>query len=357
MAKKFKIAVLPGDGIGMEIMPPAVAVLKKVAEKAGVEFEFTEAKVGWEAYKGFKHCLPEQTLKVCRDSDAILFGAVGHPEADKLPPNERPERSALLPLRKEFDLYANLRPAIVFKSLANSSPLKPELIGEGFDVLVVRELTSGIYFGQPKDLSDSEAFDTLRYKRPEIERIARVAFEAAMKRSKKVHSIDKANVLQSMVLWRKTVEGVAESYPEVELQNMYVDNAAMQLVRNPKQFDVILAGNMFGDILSDEAAMITGSIGMLPSASLNESSFGMYEPVHGSAPDIMGQDKANPIAQILSAAMMCKYSFGLDQAYSAIFNAVESVLNQGLRTGDLTREGEEAIGAKEMGQAILKELK
>lgn len=357
MTKKFKIAVLPGDGIGMEIMPPAVAVLKKAAEKAGVEFEFTDAKVGWEAYKEFKHCLPEKTLKVCHASDAILFGAVGHPEADKLPPNERPERSALLPLRKEFDLYANLRPAIVFKALANSSPLKPELIGDGFDLLVVRELTSGIYFGQPKELSDSEAFDTLRYKKPEIERIAKVAFEAAMKRSKKVHSIDKANVLQSMVLWRKTVEGVAESFPEVELQSMYVDNAAMQLVRNPKQFDVILAGNMFGDILSDEAAMITGSIGMLPSASLNESSFGMYEPVHGSAPDIMGQDKANPIAQILSAAMMCKYSFGLDQAYNSIFNAVESVLNQGLRTGDIAREGEEAIGTKEMGQAILKELK
>ena len=357
MTKKFKVAVLPGDGIGMEIMPPAIEVLKKVGEKFGAEFEFTEAKVGWEAYKEFKHCLPEQTLKVCHDSDAILFGAVGHPEADKLPPNDRPERSALLPLRKEFDLYANLRPAIVFKALAGASPLKSELIGDGFDILVVRELTSGIYFGQPKDLSDSEAFDTLRYKKPEVERIAKVAFEAAMKRGKKVHSIDKANVLQSMVLWRKTVEEFAKGYPDVELQNMYVDNAAMQLVRNPKQFDVILAGNMFGDILSDEAAMVTGSIGMLPSASINEGKFGMYEPVHGSAPDIMGQDKANPIAQILSAAMMCKYSFGLDQAYDSVFNAVESVLNQGLRTGDLARDGEEVVGTKEMGQAILKELK
>lgn len=357
MSKKFKIAVLPGDGIGMEIMPPAIEVLKKVGEKADAEFEFTEAKVGWEAYKEFKHCLPNKTLALCKASDAILFGAVGHPEGDKLPLDERPVRAALIPLRKEFDLYANFRPAIVFKALATASPLKPELVGGGFDILVVRELTSGIYFGRPKEVNDEEGVDTMRYKKSEIERIAKVAFEAAMKRGKKVHSIDKENILQSMVLWRKTVEEFAKGYPGVELQNMYVDNAAMQLVRNPKQFDVILAGNMFGDILSDEAAMLTGSIGMLPSVSLNESSFGMYEPVHGSAPDIMGQDKANPIAQILSAAMMCKYSFGLDQAYDSIFKAVESVLNQGLRTGDIAKEGEEVIGTKEMGQAILRELK
>ncbi|MDP6671274.1 MAG: 3-isopropylmalate dehydrogenase [archaeon] len=357
MSKKFKIAVLPGDGIGMEIMPPAIEVLKKVGEKADAEFEFTEAKVGWEAYKEFKHCLPNKTLALCKASDAILFGAVGHPEGDKLPLDERPVRAALIPLRKEFDLYANFRPAIVFKALATASPLKPELVGGGFDILVVRELTSGIYFGRPKEVNDEEGVDTMRYKKSEIERIAKVAFEAAMKRGKKVHSIDKENILQSMVLWRKTVEEFAKGYPGVELQNMYVDNAAMQLVRNPKQFDVILAGNMFGDILSDEAAMLTGSIGMLPSVSLNESSFGMYEPVHGSAPDIMGQDKANPIAQILSAAMMCKYSFGLDQAYDSVFKAVESVLNQGLRTGDIAKEGEEVIGTKEMGQAILRELK
>jgi len=357
MTKKFKIAVLSGDGIGMEIMPPTLEVLEKVGKKFGAEFEFNEAKVGWAAYKESKSCLPVETLNLCKESDAILFGAVGHPEADKLPHNERPERAALLSLRKEFDLYANLRPAIVFKALANASPLKPELIGEGFDVLIVRELTSGIYFGQPKGLSEGEGFDTLRYKKPEVERIAKVAFEAAMKRNKKVHSIDKANVLQAMVLWRNTVEEFAKNYPDVELENLYVDNAAMQLVRQPKQFDVILAGNMFGDILSDEAAMLTGSIGMLPSASLNESKFGMYEPVHGSAPDIAGQDKANPIAQILSAAMMCKYSFGLDGAHDAIFEAVEAVLNKGLRTADIAAEGEKAIGCKEMGKAILEELK
>ncbi len=357
MAKKFKIAVLPGDGIGQEIMPPTIEVLKKIGEKFSVQFEFNEAKVGWKAYKESKTCLPADTLKLCKESDAILFGAVGHPEADKLPPEERPERAALLPLRKEFDLYANLRPAIVFKALANASPLKPELIGDGFDMLIVRELTSGIYFGEPKELGGEEGMDTMRYRKKEIERIAKVAFEAAMKRSKKVHSIDKANVLQTMVLWRNTVEEFARNYPEVELQSMYVDNAAMQLVKWPKQFDVILAGNMFGDILSDEAAMLTGSIGMLPSASLNESRFGMFEPVHGSAPDIAGQNKANPIAQILSAAMLCKYSFGLDEAHDAIFKAVEAVLDKGLRTADIAAEGEKVIGTKEMGEAILKEIK
>ncbi len=355
MAKKFKIAVLPGDGIGAEIMPPAVEVLKKVGEMFSVEFEFTEAKIGWAAYPEFKTCLPKETLDVCKNSDVILFGAIGDPKADKLPPEERPERAALLPLRKEFDLYANLRPAMVFKSLANASPLKSEIIGEGFDVLVVRELTSGIYFGEPKQLSESEGFDTMRYKKEEVERIAKVAFEAAMKRSKKVHSIDKSNVLQSMVLWRETVGSVAKNYPKVELENLYVDNAAMQLVKNPKQFDVILAGNLFGDILSDEAAMLTGSIGMLPSASLNESGFGLYEPVHGSAPDIAGKNIANPIAQILSAAMLCKYSFGLNEAHDAIFKAVESVLDKGIRTVDIAA-GNESVGTKEMGQAILKEL-
>ena len=353
MAKKFKIAVLPGDGIGSEIMPPAIEVLKKVGEKFSVEFEFNEKKVGWEAYKEFKNCLPNDTMKACKDSDAILFGAVGHPEGDKLPLDKRPVRSALIPLRKKFDLYANLRPAIVFKALANASPLKPELIDGGFDILVVRELTSGIYFGKPKELGKDEGVDTMRYKKSEIERIAKVAFEAAMKRGKKVHSIDKENILQSMVLWRKTVEEFAKGYPEVALQNFYVDNAAMQLVKNPKQFDVILAGNMFGDILSDEAAMLTGSLGMLPSASLNESGFGMYEPIHGSAPDIAGQNIANPIAQILSAAMMCKYSFGLSKAHDLIFKAVESVLDSGIRTADIASKGEKAVGTKEMGKAIV----
>jgi len=355
-SKKFRIAVLPGDGIGQEIMPHAVNVLKAIAQKSGISFEFVDALVGWEAYKKHKTCLPEETVKICRESDAILFGAVGHPEADKLPPNERPERSALLPLRKMFDLYANLRPAIVFKPLAGACPLRPDIVGDGFDILIVRELTGDVYFGQPKRLSEEEGVDTMVYKKFEVERIAKIAFEAAMKRGKKVHSIDKANVLQSMVLWRNVVTNVAKNYPKVELQHLYVDNAAMQLVRNPKQFDVILAGNMFGDILSDEAAMITGSIGMLPSASLNDKKFGLFEPIHGSAPDIMGQNKANPIAQILSAAMMLKYSFGLDREHDRIFAAVNRVLEKGCRTGDIMQPGKMLLGTKEMGAAVLEEL-
>ncbi|MDP2973540.1 MAG: 3-isopropylmalate dehydrogenase [Candidatus Diapherotrites archaeon] len=357
MGKKFKIAVLPGDGIGLEIMPQAVNVLKAVAEKFSIDFEFTESPVGFEAYKKHKTCLPDATLSICKKSDAILFGAVGHPEADKLPVDERPERAALLPLRKIFDLYANLRPAIVFKPLATASPLRSDIIGQGFDILIVRELTGDVYFGQPKRLSAAEGVDTMVYKKPEVERIARVAFEAAMKRNKKVCSIDKANVLQASVLWRNVVTETAKNYPKVELQHMYVDNAAMQLVKNPKQFDVILAGNMFGDILSDEAAMLTGSIGMLPSASLNESKFGLFEPIHGSAPDIAGQNKANPIAQILSAAMMCKYSFGLQKEHDAIFAAVNSVLEKDFRTADIAKKGETIIGTKEMGAAIVKEIK
>jgi 3-isopropylmalate dehydrogenase len=253
-------------------------------------------------------------------------------------------------------LYANLRPAIVFKPLASACPLRPDIVGDGFDILIVRELTGDVYFGQPKTLSDEEGVDTMRYKKFEVERIAKVAFEAAMKRNKKVHSIDKANVLQSMVLWRNVVTNVAKNYPKVELQHLYVDNAAMQLVKNPKQFDVILAGNMFGDILSDEAAMITGSIGMLPSASLNDKRFGLFEPIHGSAPDIMGQNKANPIAQILSAAMMLKYSFGLDNEHDAVFAAVSKVLEKGFRTGDIMQPGKKLLGTKEMGAAVLKEL-
>jgi len=357
IAKKFKIAVLPGDCVGLEIMPPAIEALRVIAEKFSVKFEFKEAKVGWEAYKEFKTCLPQETLGLCKESDAILFGAVGSPEADKLPYDKRPERAALLSLRKTLDLYANLRPTFVFKALANASPLKPEIVGDGFDILIVRELVSGIYFGHPKGLNREEGFDTMRYKKREVERITKLAFEAAMKRSKKVHSIDKANALQAMLLWRNTVESMAKKYSGVAFQNMYVDNAAMQLIKNPKQFDVILAGNMFGDILSDEAAMITGSIGLLPSASLNGKNLGMYEPIHGSAPDIAGQDKANPIAQILSAAMMCKHSFGLDKARDTIFKAVESVLDKGLRTADIAGKAEQAIGTKEMGKAIASEIK
>jgi len=350
-----KIAVLAGDGIGPEIMKPTIEILKKVGEKHNEKFEFREALVGGAAIDGVGEALPKETLDICEGSNAILFGAVGGPKWEKLPPEKQPERAALLPLRKHFDLYANLRPAIVFRALADSSSLKKEIIGDGFDLLVVRELTSGIYFGKKESGADW-ASDEMKYSVSEIERIAKVAFEAAMKRGKKVTSVDKANVLNTMVLWRKTVEKFAKNYPEVELQNLYVDNTAMQLVRNPKQFDVLLCGNMFGDIISDEASMLTGSIGMLPSASINDRGFGMYEPVHGSAPDIAGQNKANPIAQVLSAAMMLRHSFGMEKAAKDIENAVESVLNKGLRTGDIAKKGEKILGTKEMGKAILKEL-
>lgn len=350
-----KIAVLAGDGIGPEIMAPAIRILKKVGEKFNAEFEFKEALVGGAAIDAAGEALPKETLDVCENSDAILFGSVGGPKWESLPPEQQPERAALLPLRKHFDLYANLRPAIVFKALADSSSLKKEIIGDGFDLLVIRELTSGIYFGK-KESGKNWASDEMKYSVPEIERIAKVAFEAAMKRGKKVTSVDKANVLNTMVLWRRTVGKFAKNYPEVELRNLYVDNTAMQLVRNPKQFDVLLCGNMFGDIISDEAAMLTGSIGMLPSASINEKGFGMYEPVHGSAPDIAGQGKANPIAQILSAAMMLRYSFDMGGAAGAIEKAVEAVLDKGLRTGDIAKPREKAIGTKEMGAAILKDL-
>ncbi|MFH1256573.1 MAG: 3-isopropylmalate dehydrogenase [Candidatus Diapherotrites archaeon] len=349
--KKHKIAVLPGDGIGLEVTAEAVKVLQAVEKKFGCGFEFLHADVGFEAYKKFETCLPEKTLKICEESDAILFGAVGCPEADKLPPEKRPERAALLPLRKHFDLFANLRPAKVFKCLAGASPLKKEIIGDGFDMLIIRELTGGIYFGK-KAKGDNWASDEMKYSAPEIERIARVAFDAAMKRNKKVTSIDKANVLTVSVLWRETVEKVAKEFPEVQLNHLYVDNASMQLVKNPKQFDVMLCGNMFGDILSDEASMITGSIGLLPSASLNDKGFGLYEPIHGSAPDIMGQNKANPIAAILSAAMMLRYSFNLEKEAQAIEKAVEATLEQGFRTSDIMQEGCKLIGTKEMGAKI-----
>ena len=350
-----KIAVLPGDGIGQEIVREAVKVLEKVSDVYGTKFVFREALVGYEAYKHGGKSLPEETIKACRESDAVLFGAVGHPEAEKLPPEEQPERAALLPLRKMFDLYANLRHVKVFSPLAKASPLKPELIAEGLDIMIVRELTSGIYFGK-KAAGEGWASDELRYTKPEIKRIAKLGFELAMKRNKKLTSVDKANVLSSMVLWRETVEGVAKDYQDVALNHMYVDNAAMQLVKWPQQFDVILAGNMFGDILSDEASMISGSIGMLPSASINESKFGLYEPIHGSAPDIMGQNKANPCAQILSASMMLKYSLDSDKEADAIEKAVEKVLEEGYRTADIMEEGKKAVGTQEMGTLIASKI-
>ena len=359
MAKTFKVAVLPGDGIGPEVMAEALRVLDRVEERFDVRFERTFANVGGIAIDVEGKALPQTTIDICKASDAILFGSVGGPKWESLPPDEQPERGALLPLRKIFGLYANLRPAIIFPALTGASSLKEEVIAGGFNVLVVRELTGGIYFSQPKGIegegSARVGVDTMRYSVPEIERIAHVGFQAARKRGKKLCSIDKANVLSTSVLWREIVTGIGKEYPDVALSHMYVDNAAMQLVKWPKQFDVILCENMFGDILSDEAAMLTGSLGMLPSASLAEGSFGMYEPSGGSAPDIAGQGIANPIAQILSAAMMLRYSFGLVEAADAIDRAVEGTLNQGFRTGDIFqgKAGEQKLNTRQMGDAIL----
>ncbi|MDC7124115.1 MAG: 3-isopropylmalate dehydrogenase [Spirochaetales bacterium] len=355
--KNYEIAVLPGDGIGPEVMAEAVKVLSAIEKKYQITFTKNYADVGGAAIDNHGKALPESTIETCKSADAVLFGSVGGPKWEKLPPEEQPERAALLPLRKIFKLFANLRPAIVFPQLKEASPLKGEIIGGGFDVLVVRELTGGIYFGQPKGNDGKKGFDTLIYTADEIERIGRTAFDTAMKRGKKLCSIDKANVLSSMVLWRDVITKLAKEYPEVEVTHMYVDNAAMQLVRNPKQFDVLLCGNMFGDIISDEASMITGSLGMLPSASLSESAdgelpFGLYEPSGGSAPDIAGQGIANPIAQILSAGMMLKYSFGMDQAYNDIYAAIESVLDEGYRTGDIMSDGMKKIGTAEIGDLV-----
>jgi 3-isopropylmalate dehydrogenase len=362
MAKQFKVAVLPGDGIGPEVMAEALKVLDAVEKKFAVKFERTFANVGGAGIDNEGKALPQSTVDICKASEAILFGSVGGPKWESLPPDEQPERGALLPLRKIFDLYANLRPAIIFPSLTGASSLKEEVIAGGFNVLVVRELTGGIYFSQPKGIEGEGrariGIDTMRYSVPEIERITHVAFQAARKRGKKVCSIDKANVLSTSVLWREVVTGIAGEYPDVALSHMYVDNAAMQLVKWPKQFDVILCENMFGDILSDEAAMLTGSLGMLPSASLAEGSFGMYEPSGGSAPDIAGQGVANPIAQILSAGMMLRYSFGMVEAADAIDKAVAKVLDQGIRTRDIYQQkaGEILVNTKKMGDAIIAAL-
>jgi 3-isopropylmalate dehydrogenase len=362
MSQTYKVAVLPGDGIGPEVMAEALKILDAVQDKYAVTFERTFANVGGIAIDQDGTALPDQTIAVCRAADAILFGSVGGPKWEKLPPDQQPERGALLPLRKIFGLFCNLRPAIIFPALTGASSLKEDVIAGGFNLLVVRELTGGIYFAQPKGIegegSARTGFDTMKYSDAEVERISHVAFQAARKRSGKVCSIDKANVLSTSVLWREVVERVAAEYPDVELSHMYVDNAAMQLVRWPKQFDVLLCGNMFGDILSDEAAMLTGSLGMLPSASLAEGSFGMYEPSGGSAPDIAGQGIANPIAQILSASMMLRYSFGMIEAADAIDAAVENTLNQGYRTGDIYqgKAGEKKVNTVTMGQAIIANL-
>jgi 3-isopropylmalate dehydrogenase len=358
----FKIAVLPGDGIGPEVMAEALRVLGAIENRFGVAFERVTANVGGAGIDNEGKALPETTVNICKAADAILFGSVGGPKWETLPPDEQPERGALLPLRKIFGLYANLRPAIIFPSLTGASSLKEEVISGGFNILVIRELTGGIYFSQPKGIDgvgrERVGVDTMRYSVPEIERITHVAFQAARKRGSKVCSIDKANVLSTSVLWREIVTGIGKEYPDVELSHMYVDNAAMQLVKWPKQFDVILCENMFGDILSDEAAMLTGSLGMLPSASLAEGTFGMYEPSGGSAPDIAGQGIANPIAQILSAGMMLRYSFGLVEAAEAIDKAVATVLDQGYRTRDIYQNiaGEKLVNTKEIGDAIIAAL-
>ena len=343
MTQTDKIAVLPGDGIGPEVMAEAVKVLKAVEKKFDVNFALSECFVGGKAIDETGEPLPDATLKTCEESDAILFGSVGGPKWDHLPPEKRPERGALLPLRKHFKLFCNLRPARIYQGLNSLSPLRKDISDRGFDMVVVRELTGGIYFGQPKKREgsgpDEVAYDTEIYHRYEIERIAKIAFEAARLRKKKVTSVDKSNVLQSSILWREVVEEVSRNYPDVELTNIYIDNATMQLVKDPSQFDILLCNNMFGDILSDECAMITGSMGMLPSASLSESGFGLYEPAGGSAPDIAGKNIANPAAQILSAALMLRYSFKMEEAAQTIEKAVSDTLAEGYLTGDLMASG------------------
>ena len=355
----MKIAVLPGDGIGTEIVAEAVKVLNAL----DLKFEMETALVGGAAYDAHGHPLPEATLNLAKASDAILFGAVGDWKYDTLDRPLRPEQ-AILGLRKNLGLFANFRPAICYQELVNASSLKPELIA-GLDILIIRELTGDIYFGQPRGRRVSpdgafagaeEAFDTMRYTRPEVERIARVAFDAARKRSKRVTSVDKANVLETFQFWKDIVTEVHKDYPDIALDHMYVDNAAMQLVKEPKRFDVVVTGNMFGDILSDEASMLTGSIGMLPSASLNASNQGLYEPSHGSAPDIAGKGVANPLATILSAAMMLRFSLNQEAAAVRIEDAVKKVLALGLRTGDIYSEGTTKVGTAQMGDAVVKAL-
>lgn len=353
----FKVAVVAGDGIGPDIVKQAVKVLDTVGEKFGHQFEYKYTLAGGAAIDAVGEPLPEETLQVCKESDSVLLGAVGGPKWDDLGGEQRPE-AALLGLRSALGLYANVRPAVLHDALKDACPLKPELLGEGgLDIVVMRELTGGIYFGKRgRNEEGDTAFDTLVYSKEEVKRIAVAAFDVAMKRNKKVTSVDKHNILESSRLWRSVVEEVAKDYPEVEVNHMYVDNAAMQLVSRPSQFDVILTTNMFGDILSDEASMITGSIGMLPSASIGSSKLGLYEPVHGSAPDIAGQDKANPLATILSVAMMLRYSFDLQKEADAIEEAVTKVLDGGFRTGDILSKGMKLVGTEEMGDLVAENL-
>jgi len=351
----MKIAVLPGDGIGKEIVAEAIQVLGRL----GLKFEFEEAPAGGAGFEASGHPLPERTLALARQADAILFGAVGDPRYDALPSASRPEQ-AILGLRKELSLFANLRPAQVYAELADASTLRPEVVA-GLDILIVRELTGDIYFGEPKGVRQHatggrEGFDTMRYSEAEIRRIARVAFEAARRRGKKVCSVDKANVLETSRLWREVVTRESKKFSDVELSHMYVDNCAMQLVRNPKQFDVIVTGNLFGDILSDEASMLTGSIGMLPSASLDANNKGLYEPIHGSAPDIAGKGVANPLATILSAAMMLRHSLNQAAAADRVESAVKKTLRDGYRTADIYTAGTRKVSTAEMAAAVAERL-
>lgn len=349
--KKYEIAVLEGDGIGPEVMTEALKVLKVIEKKYDREIGVTKGWIGGAAIDRFETPLPQETVDLCKKSGAVLLGSVGGPKWDHLPPEQKPELGGLLAIRKQLSLYANLRPVKLYPELKKFCPLAADRIEGGVDILTFRELSGGIYFGEPKTLSDSEGIDTMVYNKETVLAIAEAAFKAARNRSKKVMSVDKANVLHSSILWRKTVEEVASRYPDVELQHMYVDNAAMQLILNPGQFDILLTTNLFGDILSDESAALAGSLGMLPSASLGKSVH-LYEPSGGSAPDIAGKGIANPIAQILSAAMMLDYSFGEVDASQAIFKGVETVLADGLRTGDIAASGEKTVSTVEIGDAI-----
>ncbi len=350
MTEEYKIAVLSGDGIGPEVMAASLKVLEKVQNKYGFKLAYTYADVGGIAIDNHGCPLPASTLSICEGSDAVLFGSVGGAQWEHLPPNDQPERGALLPLRKHFSLFCNMRPAVSVPSLAPISPLRADISIKGFDILVMRELTGGIYFGE-KGREGDAAFDIQRYSKDEVRRIAKLAFEAAQKRKGKVTSVDKANVLQTSILWRESVNEIAQDYSNVELEHIYIDNAAMQLIRDPSQFDVLLCDNLFGDILSDECAMLTGSLGLLPSASLNDQGFGLYEPAGGTAPDLVGQDIANPVAQILSASLMLRYSLHQDEAADSIDRAVRSAIEQGIVTIDIA-QGNKHYSTTGVAQAI-----
>lgn len=360
MSKNIKVAVMPGDGIGPEIVNQAIKVLDAIGNKYDVNFEYKEVLIGGSAIDAKGVALPKETVDICLDSDAILLGAVGGPKWDGMPGNERPE-TGLLKIRKELNLFANLRPAVLFPQLKDASNLKPEILGDGLDIMIVRELTGGLYYGEKKRVKlengEEKAYDTMVYQTSEIERIAKVSFEIARKRNKKLTLVDKSNVLESSRLWKEVVYKVAEDYKDVEINQMYVDNASMQLINWPKQFDVIVTENTFGDIISDEASMLTGSLGNLPSASIGDGKIGLYEPIHGSAPDIAGQNIANPIGTIMSAAMMLRYSFDMDDAANEIENAISKVLDKEYRTADIMQEGMNKVSCSEIGDLISNEIK